>query len=97
MLNTSFTCEIGKSNSHEKLWNELTQKLLHFIAVAYPDIIWFLWGNNAKSIVSDIDINKKMESMHPMMCYNKPGREDDFLFGKINVFKETRHLVNWLG
>lgn len=97
LLNTSFTCEIGKSNSHEKYWNIFTMLLLKYISKANPDIIWFLWGNNAKSIVADINIEKKIESMHPMMCYKKQGRDDDFLFGKINAFKETMSLINWLG
>lgn len=97
LLNTSFTCEVGKSNSHEKIWNTFTQKLLRYIAESNPHITWFLWGNNAKSVVSNIQIYKKIESMHPMMCYDKPGREDDFLFGKINAFKETKDLVHWLG
>lgn len=97
LLNTSFTCEVGKSNSHEKIWNEFTQKLLSFIANSHPEIIWFLWGNNAKSVVSNISISNKIESMHPMMCYDKPGRDEDFLFGTMNAFKETKHLVNWLG
>ncbi len=97
LLNTSFTCEIGKSNSHEKYWNIFTMSLLKYISKANPDVIWFLWGNNAKSIVADINIEKKIESMHPMMCYQKPGRDDDFLFGKINAFIETMSLINWLG
>ena len=97
LLNTSFTCEIGKSNSHEKIWKPFTLKLLNYIALNYPNTIWFLWGNNAKEIVSGIPVKQKIESMHPMMCYNAPGRETDFLFGKINPFSETKHLVNWLG
>jgi uracil-DNA glycosylase len=97
LLNTSFTCEIGKSNSHEKYWNSFTNLLLEYIAKANTDIIWFLWGNNAKSIVSDINISNKIESMHPMMCYNRPERNEDFLFGKRNAFKETLSLINWLG
>lgn len=97
LLNTSFTCEIGKSNSHEKYWNIFTMSLLKYISKANPDVIWFLWGNNAKSIVADINIEKKIESKHPMMCYKNPGRDDDFLFGKINAFKETLGLINWLG
>jgi len=96
LLNTSFTCEVGKSNSHEKYWKPFSNVLLNYISKANPDIIWFLWGNNAKSIVADIDIKNKIESMHPMMCYDKPGRDDDFLFGKINAFKETKDLINWL-
>ncbi len=97
LLNTSFTCEIGKSNSHEKYWREFTNQLLNYIAAKNKEIIWFLWGNNAKSIVSDININKKIESMHPMMCYQKTDRPNDFLFGKINCFKETKSIINWLG
>ncbi len=97
LLNTSFTCAIGKSNSHEKLWKSFTKALLKFIAEENQDIIWFLWGNNAKSIVLDINIKNKIESMHPMMCYNRPDREEDFLFGKVNAFKETMNFINWLG
>ncbi len=97
LLNTSFTCEIGKSNSHEKYWREFTNQLLNYIATRNKKIIWFLWGNNAKSIVSDINIERKIESMHPMMCYQKADRPNDFLFGKINCFKETKNMINWLG
>jgi uracil-DNA glycosylase len=97
LLNTSFTCEIGKSNSHEKYWKTFTNILLNHISKVNPDIIWFLWGNNAKAIVTDIDIKNKIESMHPMMCYNRPERDTDFLFGKRNAFKETMDLINWLG
>lgn len=97
LLNTSFTCEVGKSNSHEKLWREFTLSLLKFISKTNPEIVWFLWGNNAKLIVSDINLKNKIESMHPMMCYNKPDRTDDFLYGKRNAFVETKHIINWLG
>lgn len=97
LLNTSFTCEAGKSNSHEKFWEPFTQTLLRYISLSNTEIIWFVWGNNAKSIINGIDIKNKIESMHPMMCYNKDGRDDDFLFGKINPFEETKHLINWLG
>ncbi len=97
LLNTSFTCETGKPNSHENIWYPFTQKLLDYIHQKNGSIIWFIWGNNAKCITSEIKINHKIESMHPMMCYNKPGRENDFLFGKVNPFVETKNMINWLG
>lgn len=97
LLNTSFTCETGKSNSHENTWNPFTISLLRFIADQYPEIIWFLWGNHAKDIIGGINIKNKIESMHPMMCYNAPGRDSDFLFGNINPFAETKNIINWLG
>jgi len=97
LLNTSFTCKIGEPNSHEKIWQPFTQKLLQFIAAENQNIVWFIWGNNAKSVIQGIEIKQKIESMHPMMCYNKPGRVDDFLFGKVNPFYQTKNLINWLG
>ncbi len=97
LLNTSFTCQVGKPNSHEKLWREFTNHLLNYIAKNNKDAVWFIWGNNAKSIVSGIPIQKKIASMHPMMCYDKPDRTDDFLFGEVNCFEETKNKINWLG
>ncbi|MCG8412203.1 MAG: uracil-DNA glycosylase [Bacteroidales bacterium] len=97
LLNTSFTCKIGESNSHEKYWRNFTNKLLHYIADSNSEIIWFLWGANAQAIVKGIDIKHKIESMHPMMCFNKEGRENDFLFGKQNCFNQTKSIINWLG
>lgn len=97
LLNTSFTCELGKSNSHAKIWEPFTTELLKYIAEKNKDIIWFLWGNNAINITKDIDIKNKLVSMHPMMCYSKKGRENDFLFGKINHFIETKNIINWTG
>lgn len=97
LLNTSFTCNVGESNSHEKYWRKFTCMLLEYIAKENQKAVWFLWGNNAKAIVNDIEIQNKFESMHPMMCYKKPDREDDFLFGKRNCFVETKEQINWLG
>jgi len=94
LLNTAFTCEIGNPNSHTKVWAPFTQALLRFIAQHNPDMIWFLWGNNAQNIVKDMTIVHKIETAHPMMCYQ---RDNDILFGKVNPFVETLHLVDWTG
>ncbi|RUT73508.1 uracil-DNA glycosylase [Ancylomarina longa] len=94
LLNTAFTCEIGKPNSHTKIWSPFTHALLQFIAKNNQNMIWFLWGNNAQNIVKDMAIPNKMETAHPMMCYQ---RDNDILFGKLNPFQATMHLVNWTG
>ncbi|WP_171594194.1 uracil-DNA glycosylase [Marinifilum caeruleilacunae] len=94
LLNTAFTCEVGNPNSHTKIWSEFTQKLLTYIASKNKEAVWFLWGNNAQNIVANIQIENKIETSHPMMCYQ---RENDILFGKINPFSETKTKVNWLG
>jgi len=94
MLNTAFTCRIGSPGSHSSLWASFTHQLLSYINKNNPSIIWFLWGNHAKAAVDDLQLTHTFESNHPMIC--KPG-ENDFLFGKRNAFRETAHLINWLG
>jgi uracil-DNA glycosylase len=94
LLNTAFTCEIGNPNSHTKIWSAFTQKLLEHIAAQNQNAVWFLWGNNAQNIVANIDIKNKIETSHPMMCFD---RENDILFGKTNPFLETKSTINWLG
>jgi len=94
LLNTAFTCQIGNPNSHTKIWAPFTRKVLEYIAGKNPEITWFLWGNNAQKVVEGIQLEKKIETAHPMMCYQ---RENDILFGKINPFEATKNLVNWTG
>ena len=92
-LNTSFTCEIGKANSHKLIWNRFSIKVLEYISENNPDIIWFLWGKEAIANKSYIKNGIFFESRHPMMCSEK--YKDDFL--KFEGFKETMHIINWLG
>jgi len=94
LLNTAFTCEIGNPNSHTKIWSSFTQKVLQYIAENNKEIIWFLWGNNAQKIVQNLPIENKIETSHPMMCYQ---RDNDILFGTQNPFEITKSKINWLG
>lgn len=96
LLNTSYTCEIGKPGSHAKIWFPFTQELLQFIAKENSNIIWFLWGDHAKKAVEKVDIKEhhKIESFHPMMCYD---RENDFLYAVPNCFEKTWNLIDWTG
>lgn len=97
LLNTYFTCETGKPGSHQKLWEPFSKKLFEFIYNYNRDLIWFVWGSNASSAVSHLGNINSLESYHPMMCYNKPGRVNDFLYGNINCFENTKNRINWTG
>ena len=103
LLNTSFTCEVGAPGSHSEFWKIFTNQLLEFIATENPNITWFIWGNHARESVKNIQIKNKLVSMHPMMCYNKPERTSDFLFGNIllkssiNLSTVGLMLANWIG
>lgn len=97
LLNTAFTCQIGTAGSHTEYWQRFTSLLLKYICAANPQLIWFVWGKHAERHTSGLPIQHKMISQHPMMCYQGPGRNDDFLFGDLNMFRETAHLVQWNG
>lgn len=92
-LNTSFTCEVGKPNSHKEIWEAFSHEALAFISSARPDLIWFLWGKEAIANKSSLQSGILMESRHPMMCSEK--YEDDFL--KSECFNATKVMINWLG
>lgn len=96
LLNTSFTCQIGKTGSHAGIWESFSQKLLHFLS-AQKNITWFLWGQHAIDATLSVPIEKKIVTFHPMMCFEKPGRDLDFLYGKTNPMEQTMESINWLG
>ena len=91
-LNTAFTCEVGIPNSHKELWSHFSQKVLQYISVRNPNVIWFLWGKEAISNKEYIQ-GQFFESRHPSRVSEK--YEDDFL--KFEGFKETMNQINWLG
>jgi uracil-DNA glycosylase len=97
LLNTSFTCEPGKPGSHQKIWAEFTQKLLSFIQESAPQATWFLWGNHAHEATKHFELHKSIKTMHPMMCHDAPGRDSDFLYGKINCFEPFTGEIDWTG
>ncbi len=97
LLNTSFTCEPGNPGSHQKNWAEFTSRLLVYIQQTAPEVIWFLWGNHAQQAATGLTIKSKIETMHPMMCYDTPGRDTDFLFGKVNCFEPFIDGIDWTG
>jgi uracil-DNA glycosylase len=97
MLNTSFTCEPWKPGSHYKLWKNFTFSLLEFIAEQAAGATWFLWGNHALEATRQLNLKKRIETLHPMMCYSIPSRTNDFLYGEINCFSQYADEIDWTG
>ena len=97
LLNTSFTCEIGKPASHKTIWERFTFLLLNFINEEVPEITWFLWGNHAREATKHLTLKHAIITQHPMMCYEGASRENDFLFGQINCFEKLQNDIDWTG
>ena len=94
LLNTSFSCRINKPGSHSAIWQLFTHELLNYVNQQQPELIWLLWGNHARLAVEHLSIKNGFYSTHPMICHERP---DDFLYGEINHFKATSHLIDWVG
>ncbi len=97
LLNTSFTCAIGKPGSHKNEWREFSQMLLNYINAQSPQITWFLWGNHALEATQNLALKNTVITQHPMMCYDGPARDNDFLFGKTNGFQLLQNKIDWTG
>ena len=96
LLNTSFTCQTGKPGSHQKYWEDFTQNLLEFISINAENATWFLWGNHAFKATRYLSLKNYIFTNHPMMC-NSNGRENDFLFGRVNCFEPFIPDIDWTG
>ena len=74
MLNATLTVFEGKSNSHQELWKDYTDKLIKDISEKTNKIIFLLLGNFAQSKIKYIDTNKHMiiKGVHPspLSAYN---------------------------
>lgn len=95
LLNTTFTCEVGVSAAHSKIWHPFSQQLLQYITDYNPNLHWIIWGNHARNIIQDFEVRNMHQSNHPMMCSSKA--EKDFLYGDYNTLEATKELIDWRG
>lgn len=93
LLNTSFSVSPGRPGVHRELWDPFTQRVLRFLGVNRPDLIWFLWGSHARLHVRLLGKAKIFQSRHPMLCSSS--FPDDFF--RNPCFHETTGLVGWTG
>lgn len=48
LLNTALTVPKKEPNAHKKLWKRFTDDLLVYLTKVNPDILYIMWGGNAK-------------------------------------------------
>lgn len=92
LLNTALTVLEGKSNSHKKQWEDITNRIIRKISKKCDKVIFILLGNNAKKKIKFIDNSKHtiISGVHPSPLsanYNLKGTNKSF-FGH-NIFKRV--------
>lgn len=70
LLNTALTVPEKEPNAHKKLWTRFTNDLLDYLTKVNPDILYIMWGGNAKEhglrIEQELHCNDKiLYSSHP--------------------------------
>lgn len=98
LLNTALTVERGNANSHSAYWKGFTEDLVKELSEQRPDLIWVLWGNNAKKLKPHITKAKEiLEAPHPMVEIYSGGKGGFYgckHFSKIN--KLVDKPIDWI-
>lgn len=57
LYNPTLTVEAGKPQSHKGIWNEFTKAVIQSLSRRI-DIIWMLWGNDAKEVITKSSVSE---------------------------------------
>lgn len=94
MINTAFTCEVGRVGSHFDIWKPFTAKLIHNLSTKDGGIIYVLFGNQAQSFKKYIVSSPKIiEVYHPAYFARQNRKMPYTVFTEIN--KELKKLYNY--
>lgn len=100
LLNTVLTVESGIANSHKgKGWEDFTDGVIRAINANCENIVFILWGANARSKASLIDRSRHLvlESSHPSPLSAYQGFFGSRPFSKTNNYLHSKgkNPVNW--
>ncbi len=100
LLNSALTVIEFKSNTHQHLWSEFTDKLIKYISDNNPHTVFLLMGNFAigKSKLVDGKKHKIFTCVHPSPLSASNGFFGSQVFCKINDYFESKNLepIKWL-
>ena len=100
LLNSILTVEKGKSLSHKnKGWEIFTHKIIELVSLRNEPVVFMLWGQNAKQLISDIDLSmhKVLYAAHPSPLSATHGFFGCNHFKLCNKFLEEtgRQPIDW--
>lgn len=92
LLNTTLTVRESSPNSHYKYWKGFTDKVIDYILSNSENIVFLLWGNNAKKLLKNKNHKSHyiLESNHPSpLSANRGGWFNNGHFEKTNIYLEN--------
>lgn len=70
LLNTASTVPEKEPNAHKKLWKHFTDDLLIYLTQVNPDILYIMWGGNAKE--HGLRIEQELKSNNNILYSSHP-------------------------
>ena len=55
LLNTALSVPKKEPNKHKKYWKAFTNDLIRYLATRNPNVVYIMWGNNAKAFGQKIE------------------------------------------
>lgn len=100
LLNTALTVESGIANSHSEIgWHQFTDAVISAISENCENVVFMLWGNNARAKRTLIDASKHLilESAHPSPLAAYKGFFGNNHFKDANTYleKNGRENIKW--
>lgn len=99
LLNSALTVIEKKSNSHQALWVDFTEKLIKFISEKSPHTVFLLMGNFAigKAKLVDSTKHKIFTTVHPSPLSASNGFFGSGVFAQINNYFQSKNIepINW--
>lgn len=100
LLNTVLTVEAHRAGSHRgKGWETFTTATISYLNEVRPHLVFLLWGRDARSKKSLIDISKHLvlESPHPSPLSAHAGFFGNHHFSRCNEFLEQHDMtpIEW--
>ena len=96
LLNRTLTVEENKPNSHKEIgWNIFTNNLIKFINEHTKNVVFLLWGNNAKQLKLLIDQSKHkiISCSHPSPLSANYGFFGSDCFKKVNLYLHDKKII----
>lgn len=99
LLNSAFTLVEGKPGSHSRCWTNFMINLVEFLSAKKNNLVFMLWGNEAKKWKRYIDKNKHciLETSHPSSLGVRFGFFESDHFNKANQYLASKFLptIDW--
>lgn len=99
LLNSALTVIEKKSNSHQALWSNFTDKLIKYISDKSPHTVFLLMGNFAigKSKLINTEKHKIFTTVHPSPLSASHGFFGCKVFKNINDYLQSQNEqpINW--